>query len=127
MTVTPWPKVTPVMATDRSFGAGRVVVGSVAIVIPGAGALENAYNGARMGETGQGHAGVADAVGEMFGLDGEGLDEFDLGQEDVAAAVVELGDLGLIEIHVLAENGFAIYAFVVDGDFVFRDVVVNDH
>src|SRR5688572_23198675 len=63
----------------------------------------------------------------MFRLGPQRFGEFYLGQKDVAAAIVELRRTRMIEIHVLAEDGFFIDALVVNGDFVVGDVVVNDH
>src|SRR6266513_5829799 len=63
----------------------------------------------------------------MFRLGAEGFRKFDLWYQNVAAPMVELRPPRAIEIHVLPQDGAAIDSFVVDNDFVFRDVVVNHH
>src|SRR6478672_4429540 len=63
----------------------------------------------------------------MFRFDAERFRKLDLRYQDVAASMVKPGNLRVIEVHVLSQNGAAINAFVVDGDLVLRNIIINDH
>ena len=63
----------------------------------------------------------------MFRLDPKRFRKPDLREKDIAAPVVKLNRLGLVEIHVLSQDRFAVDSLVVNGNLTLGDVVVNHH
>src|SRR5262249_1705696 len=63
----------------------------------------------------------------MLRFNAERFRKLHLGYKNVASAIVETRNLQVIEVHVLSQNSAAINAFVVDGDLVFCDIIINDH
>src|SRR5580704_780184 len=63
----------------------------------------------------------------MFRFDTYRFCKLYLWYQNVAASIVELRNPGVIEVHVFPQDGAAIDSLVVDGDFILRDVIVNDH
>ena len=63
----------------------------------------------------------------MFRLDPKRFRKPDLREKDIAAPVVKLNRLGLVEIHVLSKDRFAINSLVVNGNLALGNVVVNHH
>ena len=90
-------------------------------------ALQNGNHFPGMGQAGQRRGFVLNAVQEMFRLHAQRFDEFYLGQQYVAAAIVEFRRARMIEIHVFAQHRAAVNALVVNGDLVVGDVVIHDH
>ena len=63
----------------------------------------------------------------MLRLNTQRLREFNLRNQYITAAIIELRNARVIEVHVLAQDCAAIDAFVVDDDLILRDVIVNHH
>src|SRR5512133_3872195 len=90
-------------------------------------AFEDADNGSSMAEPGEWFIRVANAIDKVFCFDAERFRKPDLGYHNVAAPMVEPRNRRVIEVHVLSQNSATINAFVVDGDLVLRDIIVNHH
>src|SRR5262249_45786906 len=63
----------------------------------------------------------------MFCFDAERFCKLDLRYQNVTASIVEPRNLGVVEIHVLSQNGTAIDSLVVDGDLAVRNVIIDHH
>src|SRR4029077_8789454 len=63
----------------------------------------------------------------MFRFNTERFRKLDLGYQNVATPIVKSRNLRVIEVHVLPQNGAAINAFVIDGDLVVCDIIINHH
>src|SRR5262249_57453262 len=106
------PKTTSTMPTDRSRG-WPTISGSHPRVRR-VGALEDGDDRAGVGDARLRLLAGTDALEEVLGLQAERLDEVHVRQQDVAAAIAEVRPQRLVEIHVLAQHGFAVAAPFLD-------------
>src|SRR5262249_52303932 len=119
------PKMTSTIPTDWSRGS-PMTSGSH----PGVrrvGALEDGDDRAGVGDARLRLLAGTDALEEVLGLQAERLDEVHVRQQDVAAAIAEVRPQRLVEIHVLAQHGFAVDALFLDCHLVVGHLVLPHH